>query len=290
MIPPTGGDRDSLPPLLLKSSPPDSSKGFNTKTITFTFDEFIDQPQEIFKNLLVSPTPSIPPNVESKLRTLIVKIKDTLEPNTTYYYNFGDAIKDVNEGNVLHNFSYIFTTGNTLDTLQLSGKVLLAETGGVDSTLFVMLYKNGVDSAVIKDHPRYIARVDGKGNFRFLYLPSGTYYIYVMDDKKFYSEQALFGFSDSAVEIKPNSSPVTIYAFAEKKGQPPPATINFTGRNQAGAKPDERRLRFSSSGNMQDLLGDYYLTFDRPLRNLDTTKIQVSTDSTFNPISSHWGN
>jgi len=109
-----------------------------------------------------------------------------------------------------------------------------------------------------------------------------------MDDKKFYSEQALFGFSDSAVEIKPNSSPVTIYAFAEKKGQPPPATINFTGRNQAGAKPDERRLRFSSSGNLQDLLGDYYLTFDRPLRNLDTTKIQVSTDSTFNPISSHW--
>jgi hypothetical protein len=61
MIPPTGGDRDSLPPLLLKVSPPDSSNNFNTKTITFTFDEYIDQPQEIFKNLLVSPTPSIPP-------------------------------------------------------------------------------------------------------------------------------------------------------------------------------------------------------------------------------------
>ena len=104
MIPPTGGDRDSLPPLLLKVSPPDSSKGFNTRTITFTFDEYIEQPQETFKNLLISPNPSIPPNVESKLRTLTVKIKDTLEPNTTYYYNFGDAIKDVNEGNVLHNF------------------------------------------------------------------------------------------------------------------------------------------------------------------------------------------
>jgi len=288
MIPPTGGDRDSLPPLLIKASPPDSSKGFNTRTITFTFDEFIEQPQDIFKNLLVSPTPSIPPNVETKLRTLTVKIKDTLEPNTTYYYNFGDAIKDVNEGNVLHNFSYIFTTGNILDTLQLSGKVLLAETGGVDSTLFVMLYKSGVDSAVIKDRPRYIARLDSKGNFRFLYLPSGTYYIYVMDERKLYSEQSLFGFRDSAVEIKPNATPVTIYAFVEKKGQPPPATINFTGRNQPGAKPDERRLRFSSSGNMQDLLGDFYLSFERPLRNLDTTKLQVSTDSTFNPVSSSW--
>ena len=159
-----------------------------------------------------------------------------MEPNTTYYYNFGDAIKDVNEGNVLHNFSYIFTTGNTLDTLQLSGKVLLAETGGIDSTLYVMLFKSGVDSAVIKDHPRYIARVDGKGNFRFLYLPSGTYYIYVMDDRKLYSEQSLFGFSDSAVEIKPNSSPVTIYAFAEKKGQPPPVNYKFYGEKSARCK------------------------------------------------------
>jgi hypothetical protein len=288
MIPPTGGDRDSLPPQLLKVSPPDSSKNFNTRKITFTFDEFIEQPQEIFKNLLVSPTPSVPPGVESKLRTLTVTIKDTLEPNTTYYYNFGDAIKDVNEGNVLHNFSYIFTTGNTLDTLQLSGKVLLAETGSVDSTLFVMLYKNVVDSAVIKDRPRYIARLDGKGNFRFLYLPSGIYYIYVMDDKKLYSERSLFGFSDSAVEIKPNSSPVTIYAFVETKEPQPSSTLNFTPGNRPGAKPDERRLRFSSSGNMQDLLGDFYLNFERPLRNLDTTKLQVSTDSTFNPISSSW--
>jgi len=287
MIPPTGGDRDSLPPLLLKVSPPDSSNNFNTRTITFTFDEFIEPPQEIFKNLLVSPSPSIPPNVESKLRTLTVKIKDTLEPNTTYYYNFGDAIKDVNEGNVLHNFSYIFTTGNTLDTLQLSGKVLLAETGSVDSTLFVMLYKSGVDSAVIKDRPRYIARVDGKGNFRFLYLPSGTYYIYVMDDRKLYSKQSLFGFSDSVVEIKPNSSPVTLYAFVEEKQQALP-TANLIPGNRAGAKPDERRLRFSSSGNTQDLLGDFYLNFERPLRNLDTTKLQVSIDSTFNPVSSNW--
>jgi len=288
MIPPTGGDRDSLPPHLVKVTPPDSSNNFNTKKVTFTFDEYIDQPQEMFKNLLVSPTPSTFPGVETKLRTLTVTIKDTLEPNTTYYYNFGDMIKDVNEGNVLHNFSYIFTTGNTLDTLQLSGKVLLAETGGVDSTLFVMLYKSGVDSAVIKDRPRYIARVDGKGNFRFLYLPSGTYYIYVMDNGKLYSKQLLFGFSDSAVEIKPNSSPVTLYAFVEEKSQLPPSSISFTGGNRPGAKPDERRLRFTSSGNMQDLLGDFYLNFERPLRNLDTTKIQVSTDSTFNPISSRW--
>lgn len=288
MIPPTGGDRDSLPPLLVKVSPPDSSKNFNNKTITFTFDEYIDQPQEWGKNLLVSPNYSVQPTYDVKLRTLKVTIKDTLEPNTTYYYNFGDAIKDVNEGNVLHNFSYLFTTGNTLDTLQLSGKVLLAETGGIDSTLFVMLYKKELDSADINTRPRYIARVDGKGNFRFLFLPSGIYYIYVMDEKKLYSKQSLFGFSDSAVEIKPNSAPVTLYAFVEEKATQTPAAITFTGGNRPGVKTDERRLRFTTSGNMQDLLGDYYLNFERPLRNLDTTKLQVSTDSTFNPTPANW--
>ena len=109
-----------------------------------------------------------------------------------------------------------------------------------------------------------------------------------MDERKLYSKQSLFGFSDSAVEIKPNTSPVTLYAFIEEKTQQPSSAISLTPGNRAGPKPDERRLRFSSSGNMQDLLGDFHLNFERPLRNLDTTKIQVSTDSTFNPVSSSW--
>jgi len=292
MIPPTGGDRDSLPPLLLKVTPPDSSRGFTTKTITFTFDEFIDQPQDIFKNLIVSPNYSTPPAIESKLKTLTIKIKDTLEPNTTYYYNFGDAIKDINEGNILHDLSYIFTTGTTLDTLQLTGKVVLAETGGIDSTLIVMLHKSGEDSAVVNENPRYITRLDGKGNFRFLYLPAGTYYIYALKDEggKRYYGKSLFAFADSSVEIKPNATPVTLYAFEEKQDQPPPSTINFTGGNRPGARPDERRLKFSTnlSGNVQDLLGNFNLNFERPLRNLDTSKLQLSTDSIFNPVPASW--
>ena len=292
IIPPTGGDRDSLPPLLLKVTPPDSSKGFNTKKITFTFDEYIDQPQDIFKNLMVSPNYSTIPGVETKLRTLTVTMKDTLEPSTTYYLNFGDAIKDINEGNVLHNFSYIFTTGDTFDTLQLSGKVLLAETGGIDSTLIVMLYKNGADSAVQNDKPRYITKLDGKGNFRFLYLPEGTYYIYVMDERKMYSEKSLFAFSDSAIQVKPDAAPVTLYAFREEKEQQPPAgsLLNFTGGNRPGAKPDERRLKFSTnlSANVQDLLGNFNINFEQPLRNFDSTKLRLSTDSAFNPAPGNW--
>lgn len=292
IIPPSGGDRDSLPPLLLKVTPPDSTKGFNTKKITFTFDEYIDQPQDIFKNLMVSPNYSTIPGVETKLRTLTVTLKDTLEPNTTYYLNFGDAIKDFNEGNVLHNFSYIFTTGDTFDTLQLSGKVVLAETGGIDSTLVVMLFKNGADSAVQDDRARYITKLDGKGNFRFLYLPQGTYHIYVMEDTKRYSERSFFAFSDSAVQIKPDAAPVTLYAFKEEKERTPPAgsLINFTGGNRAGAKTDERRLKFSTnlSANVQDLLGNFNINFEQPLRNFDSTKLQLSTDSAFNSSPASW--
>jgi hypothetical protein len=292
IIPPTGGDRDSLPPLLVKVTPPDSSRGFDTRTITFTFDEYIDNPQEVFKNLIVSPNYTTPPVVETKLRTLTVKIKDTLEPNTTYYYNFGDAIKDINEGNVLRNFSYIFTTGTTFDTLELSGRVILAETGGIDSTLIVMLHRSGEDSAVNKQEPRYFTRVDGKGNFRFQYLPSGTFYLYALrsEGSKRYFGKSMFAFADSAIEVRPGTPQVTLYAFEEEKAQPPSSTINFAGGNRAGSKPDERRLRFSTSlsGNVQDLLGNFNLNFDQPLKKFDSTKLTLSTDSAFNPIPSTW--
>jgi hypothetical protein len=273
-------------------TPPDSSRNFSNKTITFTFDEFIEdvQQQNPYQNVMISPNPSTQPIFESKLRTLTVKLKDTLEPNTTYHIDFGDVIKDVNERNVLNNFSYIFTTGNTFDTLQLSGNVVLAETGGIDTTMVVMLFKNGEDSAIVNDRARYITKLDGKGNFRFQYLPQATYYIYAMDQSRRYSDQLFFGFIDSAVEVKPDAPPITLYAFKEKKEQQPGPTLNFAGGNRPGVKPDERRLRFSTnlSGNVQDLLGDFSLNFDRPIRNIDTTKMQLSTDSTFIPASAAW--
>ncbi|HET6723388.1 MAG TPA: hypothetical protein VFH07_11585, partial [Chitinophagaceae bacterium] len=205
-------------------------------------------------------------------------------------YNFGDAIKDINEGNVLRNLSYIFTTGNELDTMELSGNVVLAETGGIDSTLIVMLYKSGVDSAIMKERPRYITRLDGKGRFRFLYLQQGTYYIYVMKETRTYSDKELFAFADSAIEIMPGTPPVTLYAFTETKDQPVATAVSFTGTRGTGARPDDRRLRFTSglSGNVQDLLADFTLNFDRPLRNIDTSKLQLSTDSTFFPAQGTW--
>jgi len=116
IIPPEGGYRDSIPPLLVKASPEDSSKNFKDTRITITFDEFLAQLDNIRENLIVSPVPKTDPEVEVKLRTVIVKLKDSLESNTTYTLNFGNAIKDMNEGNVAKNFTYIFSTGSTFDS------------------------------------------------------------------------------------------------------------------------------------------------------------------------------
>lgn len=295
MIPPTGGPRDSLPPRLVKVEPPDSSAGFKNRTITFTFDEYIDQQLDLLQNLLISPTPDKQPDAVVKLRTLTVKIKDTLEPNTTYYYNFGKAIKDVNEGNVLPNLSYIFTTGKAIDSLELTGNVVLAETGGTDSTLIVMLHRNGDDSAVVKERPRYVTRLDGRGSFRFRFLPAGTYYIYAMKDesgsRRYFGGAQLFAFADSAVQVNPGATPVTLYAYADKKETTTSPVISFTSGRGPGAKTDDKRLKFgtSLSANVQDLLSGFSLNFEQPLRSFDTLKLQLSTDSLFKPQTDyHW--
>src|SRR5262245_3914771 len=96
IIPPGGGPRDSFPPILVSATPKDSSMNFTNKNITFVFDEFVEV-NNVMENLIVSPTPKTIPEVTRKLRTVTVKLKDTLEPNTTYTLNFGNAIRDVNE-------------------------------------------------------------------------------------------------------------------------------------------------------------------------------------------------
>ena len=104
IISPTGGKRDSIPPILLVANPPNTTTNFKGNRITLNFDEYIvvDQLRE---NLLVSPTPKLDPYVDFKLRTVTIKLRDTLQPNTTYTIDLGNAIRDNNEANILRKFS-----------------------------------------------------------------------------------------------------------------------------------------------------------------------------------------
>ena len=291
IVPPTGGDKDTLPPLLLSVTPPDSSRNFEGKRITFVFNEFV-QVDNPFSNLLITPTPKTTPNVESRLRTVTVAIRDTLEPNTTYTFDFGDAIRDINEGNILRNFTYIFSTGTVLDSLEFSGRVIIAETGKTDSTLLVFLYKNLDDSAVIKERPRYVTRLDNNGNFTFRNLPPGRFAIYSVKDeggsKRYLSRAQRFAFSDTPIVVQQNSTPVTLYAFVAKdtSAAVPPSSIRSTNTKNTAA---DKRLRLETSLEAEQLglLDSFHLYFrTTPLQFFDSTKIRL-TGEKFEPLDGY---
>ncbi len=174
IVPPTGGPKDTLPPVLIKADPEMRALNVNSNKIVLTFDEYVDL-KDVSKNLIVSPVPKQMPTVYSHLKVITITIKDTLQPNTTYAFNFGRAVADVNEGNVLKNFTYVFSTGDYIDSLRYSGRVIMANTGKPDSTLMVMLHTELFDSAVEKLRPRYITRLDSAGNFTFNNLRPDIY-------------------------------------------------------------------------------------------------------------------
>lgn len=280
IVPPSGGLRDSLPPVPVRATPKDSALNANEQKITITFDEYIElkSPNE---KVLISPYPVNPPNIESKLRTLTIRLKDSLLPNTTYSIDFGDAIVDLNEGNPLKNFRYTFSTGSTIDSSELTGRIVLAETGKTDSTMFAVLYTKQQDSTVAKEKPKYVARVDGKGNFRFTNLPEGTFYIYALKDedgdKKYSQPIEQFAFLDSPILINENTKPVKLYAFAAEKEK------KRAGSSGTGAKNDKTKMLLSSNNleaGAQDFLDSFKLSYQKPIRHFDSSKIILYVDST----------
>lgn len=286
VIPPQGGPKDTLPPVLVHATPKDSTLNFKGNRITLTFNEYIDL-ADVQNNLLFTPLFETVPVIEARLKTLTIRIRDSLEPNTTYSFNFGNAIQDVNEHNPYRNYTYLFSTGAYLDSLTLNGKVILAETGKIDSTLTVVLHTDFTDSAVANKRPRYAARLDSSGSFTFKNLPRDTFAIYAIGEagtlRRYTSPDQLFAFSDSAA-VAGSSIPITLYAYKEEDTKPKKTTTS--GSNQ---KPAEKRLRYSTNlnNNQQDLLTDLQLSFELPLRNLDTTKIRLTADSSFTPVASY---
>jgi hypothetical protein len=201
---PTGGLKDTLAPKIVFANPAVYSVNFKTNKITLNFDEYINV-VDINKNLLVSPYPKKTPAVTFKNKTITIKLKDSLKANTTYSLNFGNAVVDVHEGNIYKNLTYVFSTGPKIDSLMLTGNVILAETGSVDSNMLVLLYPgNADDTAVQKLKPEYIAKMTRGGKFAFKNLPSGNFKIYALDDgngsKTYDALTEPFGFIDSTVK------------------------------------------------------------------------------------------
>ena len=277
---PTGGPRDSIPPVLVSAVPKMFQTNFKSDKITFTFDEYINL-LDIQKNLLVSPYPKVNPQVNFKLKTVTVKLKDTLKENTTYAINFGNAVTDNNEGNPLRNFTYVFSTGNMIDSLKMSGQIILAETGKKDSTIIALLYRDTDDTTVQNRKPDYIAKSDSGGRFTFTNLSGGVYKIYALKDndggRTYNSKIETFAFYDSTITLTDSVQPVTLYAYNEEKDNRKKTT--------ATKAPPEKKFKYTTSlaTSTQGLLDDLTITFNRPIKTFDQQKIIV-TDSLLNKI------
>ncbi len=296
IIPPSGGPRDSLPPVLIKATPNDSSTHFSANKITLNFDEYvtIDNPQD---NIIIWPNPIKPPTIESKLRTVTIKLRDSLEKNTTYTISFNKGLKDVNEGNADTSFTYVFTTGNKLDKNIIRGKVILAETGKIDSTLIVVLQTNLSDTAIKKTSPRYYARLNRNGNFRFFNLPTDTFNVFVVPNdytKRYDDSTKMFAFLNKPLLVKDSSTaPVTLYAYEEYKAKDKSITANTSknvpnNTNKSSAKKKRNKdstLKFSADfeNGKQDFLKPLSLTFSDTLQSYDTGKIHL-TDTLYKPM------
>lgn len=280
---PTGGLKDTIPPILVSAIPKLKTVNFTGNKITLFFDEYINV-LDVQKNVVVSPYPKTTPVIDYKLKTVTVKLKDTLLANTTYAINFGNAIVDNNEGNPFREFTYVFSTGPTIDSLQLKGTVLLAETGRADSTLQALLYSNANDSSVQQKKPNYIAKINANGRFTFTNLAKGVYRLYALKDgdgsKTYNSKIETFAFLDSVVKVGEPMDSITLYAYDEEKEKkkivaaPAPKTAA------------EKKLKYASSvsnSTPQDLLTPLKLTFNNKLKSFDSTKILL-TDSNFNKV------
>lgn len=215
---PSGGPKDSIPPKILNETPPNLTRNFDAEKIVIQFDEFIKLTNE-FKEVSVSPDMERMPVSKVKRRNLEITLPDSLEENTTYTINFGKAIVDFNEGNQLFNYSYVFSTGDVIDSLSVSGNVRNAFTKEVEKEITVMLIPTRQDSIFGKRKANIFTTTDTAGNFRMTNLREDTYRIYALketnNDRIYNSPDEYIGFLKDSIVLTGDTSGVNLEIFRE---------------------------------------------------------------------------
>lgn len=186
VVSPTGGPKDNIPPIVLSENPVNQSCNFSNNIIHINFDEYVtlDNPNN---KILISPPLNEKPEYKLSSKTLSIKFKEDLEAGTTYSINFGEAIKDLHEGNIFKDYVYVFSTGDIIDTLTLEGQVLKGDNQAAVEDIFVMLYKDSNDSIPIDSlpfivKPNYVSKTNKKGQFKFSGLKEDKYLIFALKD------------------------------------------------------------------------------------------------------------
>ena len=178
---PDGGWYDDDPPKVIGSTPADQSANVKSKKITIYFDEYIKL-EDATSKVIVSPPQLEMPEIKSAGKKIIVELKDTLKENTTYTIDFSDAITDNNEGNPMGNYTYSFSTGEQIDTFEVSGYVLDASNLEPIKGIMVGLYDDFADSAFKTKPMLRVSRTDGSGHFVVKGVAPGKYRAFALKD------------------------------------------------------------------------------------------------------------
>ncbi|MCF6294340.1 MAG: Ig-like domain-containing protein [Flavobacteriaceae bacterium] len=186
---PTGGDKDITPPVIVKSIPENFSINFTDNEIEIYFDEYI-KIKNLQKQLIISPPMDPEPEITplgSASKHITIKIFDTLQPNTTYAFNFGESIVDNNEENPYPYYRYVFSTGDYIDSLSVRGTIIDAVNRKADEFVSVLLYdvdSTFTDSIIYKQKPKYITNtLDSTTTFKLENLKAGKYLMIALKDE-----------------------------------------------------------------------------------------------------------
>lgn len=210
-VAPEGGPKDAAPPKVVPAkSTPNNATRFTGRSFELAFDEWVTL-QEVGTQVLVSPPLAKRPEVTLKGRTVTFRFDkdEVLRPNTTYTINFGNAVKDLHEGNAAQDLRFVFSTGDFLDSLSVSGIVVDAFTNDPVENITVLLYDNLEDSVVYRERPYYMARTDKSGQFQIPNVRTGIFKCVAIDDAdqnlKWNGEAERIGFPASNFTVQADS-------------------------------------------------------------------------------------
>jgi len=214
---PTGGPRDSIAPKIIKEIPKNLTKNFASEEIQIQFDEFVKLTNE-FSEISISPALDVLPEFKAKKQNLLIKFPKPLEANTTYTINFGKAIADVNESNVLKNYTYVFATGNQIDSLSLSGTVTSSLTKEKLKDVTVFILPVNQDSLFGKKRASFFTTTDSAGNFRLNNLREENYRIYALNeqsggDRIYNGQNEEIGFLKEPILLNKNTDNIQLQVF-----------------------------------------------------------------------------
>jgi hypothetical protein len=281
----TGGPKDTIAPVIVKSNPKNYETNFTGKTIKIDFSEYI-KVKDINKQLIISPPMEKSPTVipqGSASKFISITLNEDLKPNTTYSFNFGQSITDYNEGIPYSQFKYIFSTGAYVDSLTVSGNIKDAYENKTEEFVTVMLYDAATynDSLVYKNKPVYITNTLEKNTaFKVENIKEGEYYLVALKDKNnnynYQSKSEKIAFKKEKIKI-PSDSVYTLNLFAEKseiKTYTP--TLESNNKLFLGYEGDAKNVKiFTKKNNVETPL-----RFTKsPDKKSDTLQVFIPNDA-----------